>query len=59
MADTFAPPPGEVTPSAETIAPAALKGWSALQFAVNTLLPRDLTSATNVRLATLRVLRRG
>jgi hypothetical protein len=66
MTDAISSP--DVTPADTTtaptaaptaVAPAALAGWSALRFAVNVNLPRDLANAATVRAATVRVLRGG
>jgi hypothetical protein len=45
--------------STPPVAPSALKGWAALQFAVNHLLPQDLAKAQALRAATLQELKRG
>lgn len=45
--------------SSEAAAPGSLRGWAACRFAVNVLLPRDLSRADNVRQAAIRVLNGG
>jgi hypothetical protein len=62
MADESIPVTPDTTDTGATdgaVAPDALKGWAALQYGVNVLLPRDLTKAATIRAATLRVLRDG
>lgn len=46
-------------PLSTAVAPAALKGWAAFQFAVNKGLPSSLSRASKIRTAALRVLRDG